>query len=134
VCASNSAGAYPSPLGYMGFKHSLCTSVNNVMVHGVPSERPLVSGDIMNIDITVYYNGYHGDTSRTVLVGDVDEKGKMLAMYTNEALEMGIAVCKPGVSFAEIGKVIGAHASRYGYSINQSFCGHGIGQYTIYLT
>jgi methionyl aminopeptidase len=118
----------------MGFKHSLCTSVNNVMVHGVPSERPLVSGDIMNIDITVYYNGYHGDTSRTVLVGDVDEKGKMLAMYTNEALEMGIAVCKPGVSFAEIGKVIGAHAARYGYSINQSFCGHGIGRYTIYLT
>ncbi len=100
-------GAYPSPLGYQDFPASICTSVNNVLCHGIPDARPLASGDLVNVDVTVYLDGFHGDTSATFLVGEVDEQGRMLVGETRRALEAGMAVCGPGVPFREIGRVIG---------------------------
>jgi len=120
--------AYPSPLGYSGFPKSCCTSVNNVVVHGIPDDRPLEDGDIVNVDITVYLDGYHGDTSRTFLVGDVDEAGRDLVNATSEALEAGIAVCGPGEPFKSIGKAIHDVADQRGYSVSSQFTGHGIGK------
>jgi len=123
-----SRSAYPSPLGYSGFPKSCCTSVNNVIVHGIPDDRPLEDGDIMNIDITVFLDGYHGDTSRTFLVGNVDEAGRDLVSATDEALEAGIAVCGPGKPLKVIGKAIHAVADKRGYSVSSQFTGHGIGE------
>ncbi|KAI0254876.1 methionyl aminopeptidase [Lactifluus subvellereus] len=120
--------AYPSPLGYSGFPKACCTSVNNVVVHGIPDDRPLEDGDIVNIDITVYLNGYHGDTSRTFLVGNVDEAGRDLVNATNDALEAGIAVCGLGQPFKFIGKAIHDLADQRGYSVSSQFTGHGIGE------
>jgi len=102
--------------------------VNNVLVHGIPDDRPLEDGDILNIDVTVYLNGYHGDTSRTFLVGDVDEEGRDLIGVTSEALEAGIAVCGPGKPFKAIGKAIHDFADKRGYSVSSQFTGHGIGE------
>ncbi|KAI0034364.1 methionyl aminopeptidase [Vararia minispora EC-137] len=121
-----SHGAYPSPLNYKGFPKSCCTSVNNVIVHGIPDQRVLKDGDIINIDITVYLDGYHGDTSDTFLVGEVDEPGRRLIESTATALEIGIAACGPGRPLKAIGAAISALASQRGYSIAQ-FDGHGIG-------
>ncbi|KAI9207100.1 peptidase M24, structural domain-containing protein [Polychytrium aggregatum] len=121
--------AYPSPLGYMGFPKSICTSINNVVVHGIPDDRPLKNGDMINIDVTVYLDGYHGDTSATVLVGDVDEAGRQLAEKTKEAMHQAIALCKPGAYFSDIGYVINTIADQNGYSVNSEFCGHGIGRH-----
>ncbi|KZV75369.1 methionyl aminopeptidase [Peniophora sp. CONT] len=121
-----SNGAYPSPLGYKGFPASCCTSVNNVVCHGIPDERELEDGDIVNIDITVYLDGYHGDTSQTFLVGDVDEPGRALVRDTADALEAGIAACAPGKPFKAIGAAIQALADKRGHSIAR-FDGHGIG-------
>ncbi|THU85496.1 methionyl aminopeptidase [Dendrothele bispora CBS 962.96] len=101
-----SHGAYPSPLLYQNYPKSCCTSINNVIVHGIPDDRPLEDGDIVNIDITVYLDGYHGDTSRTWLVGDVDVHGRTLVSLTNAALKAGIAACGPGKPFRGIGKAI----------------------------
>ncbi|KAA1466634.1 methionine aminopeptidase [Dentipellis sp. KUC8613] len=123
-----SHSAYPSPLLYSGFPKSCCTSVNNVIVHGIPDERPLEDGDIVNIDITIYLDGFHGDTSRMFLVGDVDEAGRDLVDATSEALDAGISVCGPGVKFREIGSVIHELAARRGYSVSSEFTGHGIGE------
>jgi len=123
-----SHSAYPSPLGYSGFPKSCCTSVNNVVVHGIPDARPLEDGDIVNIDITVYLDGYHGDTSRTFLVGDVDEAGRNLITATSEALEAGMAVCGPGKPFKSIGQAIHDIADRRGYCVSSQFTGHGIGE------
>ncbi|KAI0268082.1 methionyl aminopeptidase [Gloeopeniophorella convolvens] len=120
--------AYPSPLRYAGFPRACCTSVNNVVVHGIPDDRPLENGDIVNIDITVYLDGYHGDTSSTFLVGNVDDTGKDLVAVTNEALDIGIAECGPGRPFKSIGKAIHDFADKRGYSISSDFTGHGIGQ------
>ncbi|KAB1221124.1 Methionine aminopeptidase 1B, chloroplastic [Morella rubra] len=100
------AGAYPSPLGYGGFPKSVCTSVNECMCHGIPDSRQLQDGDIINIDVTVYLNGYHGDTSKTFLCGDVSDAMKQLVKVTEECLERGIAACKDGASFKKIGKRI----------------------------
>ncbi|KAJ3167216.1 Methionine aminopeptidase 1D, chloroplastic/mitochondrial [Geranomyces variabilis] len=118
------AGAYPSPLGYMGYPKSICTSINNVICHG----RPLQDGDIVNIDITVYLNGFHGDNSATFLVGNVDEKGQRLVSVTRDALDAAIAVCAPLVAFNEIGRVVSEHASKAGLSSCPDFSGHGIGR------
>ncbi|XP_062157667.1 methionine aminopeptidase 1B, chloroplastic isoform X1 [Alnus glutinosa] len=121
------AGAYPSPLGYGGFPKSVCTSVNECMCHGIPDSRQLQDGDIINIDVTVYLNGYHGDTSKTFLCGDVSDAMKRLVKVTEECLERGIAVCKDGASFKKIGKRISEHAEKYGYGVVERFVGHGVG-------
>ncbi|KMT08211.1 hypothetical protein BVRB_6g142650 [Beta vulgaris subsp. vulgaris] len=121
------AGAYPSPLGYGGFPKSVCTSVNECMCHGVPDSRQLQDGDIINIDVTVYLNGYHGDTSKTFLCGNVSNAMKRLVKVTQECLEKGIAVCKDGVSFKKIGKTISDHAEKYNYGVVDRFVGHGVG-------
>ncbi|KAI8369526.1 peptidase M24, structural domain-containing protein [Radiomyces spectabilis] len=121
-------GAYPSPLNYMGFPKSVCTSVNNVIAHGIPDNRPLENGDIINIDVTVYLNGFHGDTSATFYVGDVDEKGRALVECTRESLDKAIAICGPGVPMKEIGRVICEHAHKHGFSVSDELSGHGIGR------
>lgn len=121
--------AYPSPLNYRGFPKAVCTSVNNVICHGIPDDRPLSDGDIINIDVTVYLDGVHGDCSKTFLVGDVDKDGKRLVSTTEECLEIGIAVCKPGAKFSEIGDAIYNHAQTCEYEVVPQFTGHGIGRY-----
>ncbi|CAA7039267.1 unnamed protein product [Microthlaspi erraticum] len=121
------AGAYPSPLGYGGFPKSVCTSVNECMCHGIPDSRQLQNGDIINIDVTVYLDGYHGDTLRTFFCGDVDEGFKKLVKVTEECLEKGIAVCKDGASFKKVGKRISEHAEKFGYNVVERFVGHGVG-------
>ncbi|KAF9112766.1 Oxysterol-binding protein- protein 3 [Mortierella sp. AM989] len=120
--------AYPSPLNYMGFPKSVCTSVSNVIAHGIPDNRDLEDGDIINIDITVYLDGYHGDTSATFLVGNVDRPGRELVERTRESLDAAIAICGPGVPFNKIGKTIQSIADRHGYSVSEQFSGHGIGK------
>ncbi|KAF9618265.1 hypothetical protein IFM89_000900 [Coptis chinensis] len=121
------AGAYPSPLGYGGFPKSVCTSVNECMCHGIPDSRPLQDGDIINIDVTVYLNGYHGDTSKTFLCGNVDDEVKRLVRVTEECLERSISFCKDGASFKKIGKRISEHAERFGFGVVDRFVGHGVG-------
>ncbi|XP_057447900.1 methionine aminopeptidase 1B, chloroplastic isoform X2 [Lotus japonicus] len=121
------AGAYPSPLGYGGFPKSVCTSVNECLCHGIPDSRQLQNGDIINIDVTVYLNGYHGDTSKTFFCGEVSDAMKNLVKVTEECLEKGIAVCKDGAPFKKIGKRISEHAEKYGYGVEERFVGHGVG-------
>ncbi|XP_051145611.1 methionine aminopeptidase 1B, chloroplastic-like [Andrographis paniculata] len=121
------AGAYPSPLGYGGFPKSVCTSVNECMCHGIPDSRQLQDGDIINIDVTVYLNGYHGDTSKTFFCGNVNNAMKRLVKVTEECMYKGIAVCKDGALFRKIGKRISEHAEKYGYGVAERFVGHGIG-------
>ncbi|CCM05542.1 uncharacterized protein FIBRA_07769 [Fibroporia radiculosa] len=120
-----SHSAYPSPLLYKGFPKSCCTSVNNIITHGIPDE---FNGDIVNIDVTVYKDGFHGDTSRTFFVGDVDEKGRQLVRVTEEALEVGIAACGPRRPFKSIGKAIFELIRHQPYSVSTQFTGHGIGR------
>lgn len=120
-------GAYPSPLNYRGFPKSICTSVNNIACHGIPDRRKLLDGDVISIDISVFYNGYHGDCAATYPVGDVDEKGQNLIMIASQCLYAAIKVCHPNQSFCQIGKTISAFASNHGYTVVPSFCGHGIG-------
>jgi len=120
-------GAYPSPLNYRGFPKSICTSVNEVICHGIPDSRPLEDGDIVNLDVTVYLDGMHGDCSATYLVGEVDAEGRRLVQAAQECLQRGIAAVKPGRALSEIGKSIEAHASRQGYGVVRAYCGHGIG-------
>ncbi|PSR88247.1 Methionine aminopeptidase [Actinidia chinensis var. chinensis] len=121
------AGAYPSPLGYGGFPKSVCTSVNECMCHGIPDSRQLQDGDIINIDVTVYLNGYHGDTSKTFLCGNVSDSMKRLVRVTEECLQKGIAVCKDGALFRKIGKRISEHAEKFGFGVVDRFVGHGVG-------
>ncbi|XP_059655547.1 methionine aminopeptidase 1B, chloroplastic [Cornus florida] len=121
------AGAYPSPLGYGGFPKSVCTSVNECMCHGIPDSRQLQDGDIINIDVTVYLNGYHGDTSKTFLCGNVSDSMKRLVRVTEECLQRGIAVCKDGALFRKIGKKISEHAEKFGFGVVDRFVGHGVG-------
>ncbi|XP_059609398.1 methionine aminopeptidase 1D, mitochondrial [Phlebotomus argentipes] len=123
------ANAYPSPLRYGGFPKSVCTSVNNVACHGIPDDRPLEDGDIINVDITVYFQGHHGDCSRTFLVGNVDEIGQKLVRVAEECLIEGIAACGPNMKFSGIGKNIQNHAKRHKFCVVPAFIGHGIGSY-----
>lgn len=121
-------GAYPSPLHYMGFPKSICTSVNEVILHGIPDNRKLQKGDIINCDVTVYIDGMHGDCSETVLVGKVSNHAYSLVQTTWECLMKGIDVVRPGQRFNEIGRVIESHANKSGYSVFRQFGGHGIGK------
>jgi methionyl aminopeptidase len=120
-------GAYPSTLGYRAFPKSLCSSVNEVICHGIPDSRPLESGDICNIDITAYLDGVHGDTNATFLVGDVAEEHRLLVERTREATLRGIRAVKPGRRISIVGRVIESYARRFGYGVVRDFTGHGIG-------
>ena len=120
-------GAYPSTLGYRGFPKSLCSSVNEVICHGIPDSRLVEDGDIVNIDITAFLNGVHGDTNATFLAGDVDEETRLLVDRTREALQRAINAVKPGRRVNVIGRVIESYAKRFGYGVVRDFTGHGIG-------
>jgi methionyl aminopeptidase len=120
-------GAYPSTLGYRGFPKSLCTSVNEVICHGIPDDTVLRDGDIVNVDITAYIDGVHGDTDATFLCGDVDEESRLLVERTREATMRGIRAVKPGRALNVIGRVIESYAKRFGYGVVRDFTGHGIG-------
>ena len=121
-------GAYPSTLGYRGFPKSLCTSVNEVVCHGIPDDRLLEDGDIVNIDITAYLDGVHGDTDATYLCGDVDDQSRLLVERTHEAMMRGIRAALPGRQINIIGRVIESYARRFGYGVVRDFTGHGIGR------
>ena len=124
LCDNN---AYPSTLAYRHFPKSLCTSVNEVICHGIPDSRVVEDGDIVNIDITGYLDGVHGDTNATFLAGDVDEEGRLLVERTEESLRRAIKAVKPGRKINVIGRVIESYAKRFGYGVVRDFTGHGIG-------
>ena len=119
--------AYPSTLGYKHFPKSLCTSVNEVICHGIPDSRVVQNGDIVNIDITAYVGGVHGDTNATFLAGDVDEESRLLVERTEEGLRRAIKTVRPGRRVNVIGRVIESYAKRFGYGVVRQFTGHGIG-------
>jgi methionyl aminopeptidase len=121
-------GAYPSPLNYHGYPKSLCTSVNEVICHGIPDDRPLRDGEIVDLDVTVFVDGVHGDTNGTFLVGDVDESSRRLVTVTAECLQLGIDAVHPGRPISDVGRAIEAHATRHHYGVVRTFVGHGIGQ------
>src|SRR5690348_15290334 len=120
-------GAYPSTLGYKGFPKSCCTSLNEVICHGIPDSTVIQDGDIINIDVTAYIDGVHGDTDATFCVGDVSEEARLLVERTREATMRGIKACAPGRQINTIGRVIEAYAKRFGYGVVRDFGGHGIG-------
>ncbi len=124
--------SYPSPLGYPGpvspFPKSICSSVNEVICHGIPDDRPLVEGDIVNLDVTLFKEGVHGDTNATFLVGDVDEASRQLVQVTRDCLEKGIEAAKPGNQINAIGRAIQTYAEDRGYGVVRDFVGHGIGE------
>jgi methionyl aminopeptidase len=120
-------GAYPSTLGYRAFPKSLCTSVNEVICHGIPDSTTLRDGDIVNVDITAYIGGVHGDTDATYLVGEVAEEARLLVERTQEALQRSIKAVRPGRPISVIGRVIESYARRFGYGVVRDFTGHGIG-------
>ncbi len=122
------AGAYPSPLNYHGFPKSVCTSVNNVVCHGIPDGTVLKDGDIINIDVTCLLQGYHGDASRTFAVGSVSSKVRQLVDAAERCLDEGIAMAAPGNHFGDIGAAIQDLADEFGYGVVREFCGHGIGR------
>jgi methionyl aminopeptidase len=121
-------GAYPSTLGYRGFPKSLCTSVNEVICHGIPDDRPLEEGDICNVDITAFIGGVHGDNNATFLVGEVDEESRLLVQRTEEALARAIRAARPGREVNVIGRVIESYAKRFGYGVVRDYTGHGVGE------
>ena len=120
-------GAYPSTLGYKGFPKSLCSSVNEVVCHGIPDARVIEDGDIVNVDITAFIGGVHGDTDATFLVGDVAEEDRLLVERTEEALRRAIRAVRPGRPINVIGRVIESYARRFDYGVVREFTGHGIG-------
>lgn len=120
-------GAYPSPLGYRGYPKSLCTSVNDVICHGIPDSRRLVDGDVVNVDVTAYIGGVHGDTNATFCVGDVDDDSKGLIRATRAAMHAGIGAVRPGARVHDIGRAIEASVKGTGYGVVAEFIGHGIG-------
>ncbi|GFU17943.1 methionine aminopeptidase 1D, mitochondrial [Trichonephila clavipes] len=119
-------GAYPSPLNYRGFPKSICTSVNNVACHGIPDDRKLKDGDIISVDISVFYKGFHGDCAATYLVGNVDNKAKKLVEVAALCLQKAIDICRHEQHFCTIGKTISNIARSHGFSVVPAFCGHGI--------
>ncbi|GAA2373380.1 MULTISPECIES: type I methionyl aminopeptidase [Gordonia] len=121
-------GAYPSTLGYKGFPKSCCTSLNEVICHGIPDSTVIEDGDIVNIDVTAYIDGVHGDTNATFLAGDVSPEARDLVERTRIATERAIKAVKPGRALNVVGRVIEAYANRFGYSVVRDFTGHGIGE------
>ncbi|OHX17243.1 type I methionyl aminopeptidase [Chromobacterium sphagni] len=126
-------GTIPAPLnyapdGHIPYPKSICTSVNHVICHGIPNDKPLKNGDIVNLDITVIKDGYHGDTSRMFYVGEVSPHARRLCKITYECMWKGIEKVKPGIKLGDIGYAIQSHAEAAGYSVVQEFCGHGIGK------
>ncbi len=124
----NEQQAIPAPLNYRGFPKSICTSINNQICHGIPSDKKLKNGDIVNIDITVIKDGYHGDTSKMFCVGKVAPHAQRLVDVTREAMFLGIEQVKPGITLGDIGHAIQTHAEKNRYSVVREFCGHGIGK------
>jgi methionyl aminopeptidase len=120
-------GAYPSTLGYKGFPKSLCTSLNEVICHGIPDSTVVADGDIVNIDITAFIGGVHGDTNATFLAGDVDQESALLVERTREATARAIKAVAPGRAINVVGRVIESYARRFGYGVVRDFTGHGIG-------
>ncbi|MET0433536.1 MAG: type I methionyl aminopeptidase [Cellulomonas sp.] len=120
--------AYPSTLGYRGFPKSVCTSVNEVICHGIPDSTVLEDGDIVNLDITAYVDGVHGDNNATFLCGDVDEESRLLVERTEEALARAIKAVRPGREVNVIGRVIEKYAARFGYGVVRDYTGHGVGE------
>jgi methionyl aminopeptidase len=123
-----SQGAYPSTLGYRGFPKSCCTSINEVICHGIPDDTVLQDGDIMNVDITAFKDGFHGDSNATFLIGDVSKDVADLVERTKEALDRAIAVVMPGRPINVIGRTIESYAKRFNYGVVRDFTGHGIGE------
>ena len=124
----NEQKAIPAPLNYHGFPKSICTSVNHQVCHGIPSEKRLKNGDIINIDITVIKDDFHGDTSKMVLIGDTNIKSKRVAKIAYECLIKGIELVRPGAYLGDIGHVIQKHAEKNHHSVVREYCGHGIGR------
>jgi len=120
--------AIPAPLNYKGFPKSICTSVNHQVCHGIPGPKKLKNGDIVNIDITIIKDGYHGDTSKMFFVGEAPIRAKRLVKVTQECMYLGIQQVRPGARLGDIGHAIQKHAESNGYSVVQEFCGHGIGR------
>ncbi|MDO5722170.1 MAG: type I methionyl aminopeptidase [Actinomycetaceae bacterium] len=120
--------AYPSCLDYMGFPKTICTSVNEVICHGIPDNRELKDGDILNIDVTAYFDGVHGDTCAMFYVGDVDEESRLLCERTKEAMMRGIKAVAPGREINVIGRVIERYAKRFNYGVVRDYTGHGVGE------
>ncbi len=120
--------AIPAPLGYRGFPKSICTSVNHVVCHGIPDNRKLKDGDIVNIDVTVIVDGWHGDTSRMYYVGEPSIKAKRLCQITYEAMMLGIEQVKPGNTLGDIGHAIQSYVEKHNYSVVRDYCGHGLGK------
>lgn len=124
----NEQQAIPAPLNYHGFPKSICTSVNHVICHGIPNEKRLKNGDMVNIDITVIKDDYHGDTSKMFFVGEPSIKGQRLSRVAYECLRLGIDLVKPGTRLGDIGHAIQQHAEANNYSVVREYCGHGIGR------
>jgi len=120
--------AYSAPLFYRGYPKSVCTSINHIVCHGIPSEKILNEGDIVNVDVTAVLNGYHGDASKTFCVGDVSLKAKKLVQTTHESMMEGINILKPGIKLGDIGFAIQSYAEAKGFSVVRDFCGHGVGK------
>lgn len=119
--------AIPACLNYNGFPKSICTSINHVVCHGIPNDKPLKEGDILNVDVTVIKNGYFGDTSKMYLVGKTPEWAQRLCQVTQECMYKGIEIVRPGTRLGDIGAVIQQHAEKNGFSVVREYCGHGIG-------
>lgn len=120
--------AYPSPLNYYSFPRSCCTSVNEIICHGIPDTRPLEEGDIINLDVTAYYKGYHGDLNETYFVGKASDSSRFLVENTYKSLAQAIAYCKPNAMYREVGNIIANHVEPLGLSVVRSYTGHGIGR------
>ncbi|MEP9361045.1 type I methionyl aminopeptidase [Sphingomonas sp. KR3-1] len=125
---SVAGGGVPATLGYRGYTHSCCISINHVVCHGIPSEKTLKDGDIVNIDVTPMLDGWHGDTSRMFLVGDVPIKARRLVDVTYECLMLGLEQAKPGNHMGDVANAIQRHAEKHRYGVVRDFCGHGLGQ------
>ncbi len=121
-------GATPAPLGYRGFPKSICTSINHVVCHGIPGERVLAEGDVINIDVTVILDGWHGDTSRMFVAGNPSTRARLLLDVTYEAMLRGVDAVRPGATLGDVGHAIQSFVERHRFSVVRDFCGHGIGR------
>ncbi len=124
----NEQQAVPAPLNYRGFPKSICTSINHVVCHGIPADRKLKSGDILNIDITVIKDGFHGDTSRMFFVDEPSIRARRVCQISHECMHKAIDLVKPGIRLGDLGHIIQRHAENHGFSVVREYCGHGIGR------